>query len=176
MKNNIRGTLGELGYNVELKGAKYVEEVIFQMLGFINNEEEKNKLRSEMILFNEEIDDSLKVAEHEISDAKIIDEMLSRIHVDAYHFEYEIGRLLYLGRINQFLNSNKDHDKKCTDLRPYDSVEKVDVKQINSSIIGLVNYFNEDYQTILEAQEQQEKEESKVYVRRFESIVSNDKK
>ena len=174
MKKNIRETLGELGYDVELKGAKYVEEVVCQMLKFINNEDEVNKLRSEMVLFSEEdLDKSLEAAEQEISDTRIVNEMLSRIHVDAYHFEYEIGRLLYLGRIEQFLNSNNDQRQKSTDLRSYDCVKAVDEKKINSSIMGLVNYFNDDYQAILDAKKEQEMEDSKVYVLRFDSITAD---
>ena len=46
MKKNIRGALSELGYNMDLKGAKYTEGAVYQMLCFINSEEEKNMVKN----------------------------------------------------------------------------------------------------------------------------------
>ena len=87
MKNTIRGTLDELGYNVNLKGAGYVEEIICQMLGFINSEDQMGEIKRELEAKKIEaaktlaglqdskvekglLDELLKVAEEEISDSK----------------------------------------------------------------------------------------------------------
>ena len=189
MKNTIRGTLDELGYNVNLKGAGYVEEIICQMLGFINSEDQMGEIKRELEAKKIEaanklaglqdskvekglLDELLKVAEEEISDSKITHEMLSRIHLDAYHFEYEIGRVLYLTRIDQFLNSIKDQGQKSIDLELSDCHRKTDEIKINNAIMGLVCIFNNNYESILEEKRARENEGNKVYINRFDSIVT----
>ena len=49
MENRIKGTLVDLGYDIKLLGAKYVEDVIYQMLGFLSSREEQEKISVENI-------------------------------------------------------------------------------------------------------------------------------
>lgn len=179
MKKNIRGALSELGYNMDLKGAKYTEGAVYQMLCFINSEEEKNMVKNEIIASRKEIDQNLTISEEEITNEVLVSEMLGRVHVEAYHFEYEIGRKLYFARVNQFLTSNNEEGQRIHDLEHYDCGGEIDEREVNSMLMGLVNFFNAEKDLVFESSEEQ-LVENKVnfntegaYVKKYNSMSNN---
>lgn len=176
MRKNINGVLSELGYNMNLKGAKYTEGAVYQMLSFINSSEEKNKLKQDLI--NAKKDE--KESEEEITDEVLIAQMLSMVHVEAYHFEYEIRRKLYFARIKQFLTSNNETGQNISDLEHYECDFEIDEDEVNNMLMGLVNFFNNDKELVFESSEEKLDVDNmnmdisnKIYIRKYDSTSDN---
>ena len=171
MENRIKGTLVELGYDTNLLGAKYVEDVIYQMLGFLSSREEQDKIPVDNIA---EIISSSKSLEE--MDSRILkarsDEMLARFYLEAYHFDLEVGARLYFERISEFFNSNNDRRQKNAELHKTVFGKTNKKTTINESILSLVNYFNGDAKEILDEKKKADEESNKRYMLRFsDSLV-----
>ena len=168
MENRIKGTLVDLGYDIKLLGAKYVEDVIYQMLGFLSSREEQEKISVENI---EEIIKTSKSLEE--MDARILksrtDEMLARAYLEAYHFDLEVGAKLYFERINEFFESNDPRHKKSELYKSIFGKSNGDAT-LNDRVLSLVNHFNGDARNLLEEKKERDKEVCKKYILRFDDV------
>lgn len=166
MENQVRDTLVELGYDVNLLGAKYVEEVVFQLIAFISNSQEQDRIKLDKITLKniENSSNSIEEIEEKVLDERI-KEMLPRFYLEAYHFDLEVGANTYFKRINEFFESKRAKSKNAELHR---KIFKNGYADFSDAIVLLAKYFSSDSKELLDTKQKVDADKSNVYIKRFE--------